>query len=247
MQAVAAEMNLSETAFLLPEGNAFHLRWFTPTIEVPICGHATLASAHVLWETGALPEDRPAVFRSNREELRAVRRGDWIELDFPAFIEHEATLPPEVARALSCTPRYVGLFPPSSYGEPNYLVELSTEAEVRALAPDFSALHAPGSPSIMATAPADSPDLDFVSRYFAPTARHRRGPGHRLLLQRPHPLLVREARQDRAHRPPGLRPHRPREGRMARPPRPHPRAGGHRRGGGPASRLARGAGREGVF
>ena len=84
MQAVAREMNLSETAFLYPAGEAYALRWFTPAVEVDLCGHATLASAHVLWEDGHLPPDVPAVFDTNSGRLTATLAGSWIELDFPA-------------------------------------------------------------------------------------------------------------------------------------------------------------------
>src|SRR5512134_2061417 len=84
MQSVAAEMNLSETAFLLSEGDAYHLRWFTPMVEVALCGHATLASAHVLWQDGHLPEGRQARFYTLSGLLTADRDGDWIRLDFPS-------------------------------------------------------------------------------------------------------------------------------------------------------------------
>src|SRR3989442_5002460 len=84
MQAVAREMNLSETAFLRLDGDCYRLRWFTPAVEVDLCGHATLASAHVLWEDGHLATDKGAAFHTRSGLLGAVRRGEWIELDFPA-------------------------------------------------------------------------------------------------------------------------------------------------------------------
>ena len=91
MQAVAGEMNLSETAFLLPGDERFNLRWFTPSVEVELCGHATLASAHTLWETGAVATDEAIEFDTRSGILSARRSGDWIELDFPAMPEQEAS------------------------------------------------------------------------------------------------------------------------------------------------------------
>src|SRR5438309_10736487 len=108
MQDVAREMNLSETAFLHPEGDGFRLRWFTPAVEVDLCGHATLASAHVLWEDGHLPPDEPARFWTRSGLLTAARQGDWIELDFPAKPQEPAEPPPGLAAALGAAPRYVG-------------------------------------------------------------------------------------------------------------------------------------------
>jgi len=132
MQDVACEMNLAETAFLHPENEGYRLRWFTPTIEMALCGHATLASAHVLWEEGRLPADRQARFHTQSGLLTADRRDDWIELDFPATPPAPAAAPPGLATALggSVTPRWVGR---SKF---DYLVELDSEATVRALIPD---------------------------------------------------------------------------------------------------------------
>ena len=96
MQSVAAEMNLSETAFVVPQGDAFGLRWFTPLAEVDLCGHATLASAHVLWTEGRLDEQQPAVFETLSGTLTAQRAGDWIVMDFPAW---PATACPRSARS----------------------------------------------------------------------------------------------------------------------------------------------------
>jgi PhzF family phenazine biosynthesis protein len=106
MSNVAAEMNLAETAFVVPraEGN-YDLRWFTPAVEVALCGHATLATAHVLWETGRLAADAPARFHSKSGLLTADRRGDRIELDFPATSAEDAPPPDGLAAALGATPR----------------------------------------------------------------------------------------------------------------------------------------------
>jgi PhzF family phenazine biosynthesis protein len=135
MQAVAAEMNLSETAFLVrrPDG-AFHLRWFTPAAEVELCGHATLASAHVLWETGALLPAETAPFHTLSGLLTATQRDGWIELDFPATPATPVEPPAGLAAALGARPCYVGL------NVFDYLVEVESEAIVRNLRPDFTAL-----------------------------------------------------------------------------------------------------------
>src|SRR5215470_9102506 len=108
MQSVAREMNLSETAFLLPEGSSYHLRWFTPAVEVELCGHATLASAHVLWEEGHLPSGETARFYTHSGWLSAVRQGEWIEMDFPATPDEPDAIPLELADGLRVMPKYVG-------------------------------------------------------------------------------------------------------------------------------------------
>ncbi len=108
MQAVAAEMNLSETAFLLRRDDGFGLRWFTPTVEVDLCGHATLASAHTLWEVGALKPAEQARFHTRSGLLTADRDGELIELDFPATPPGSAALPPGIAEALGVAPRFTG-------------------------------------------------------------------------------------------------------------------------------------------
>src|SRR5437870_9795313 len=134
MRDVAREMNLSETAFLVPQDGGYHLRWFTPAIEVDLCGHATVASAHVLWEDGHLPAGRQARFMTRSGLLTADRRDGWIELDFPATPAAPAAPPPRLAEALGVTPRWVGR---SKF---DYLLEVDAEATVRSLAPDFTAL-----------------------------------------------------------------------------------------------------------
>jgi predicted PhzF superfamily epimerase YddE/YHI9 len=129
MQALAQEMNLSETAFLHPEADGYRLRWFTPTVEVDLCGHATLASAHVLWESGELARERKAHFHTRRGLLTARQSGEWIELDFPAKRERTIEVPTGLLEALGVHARYVGK------NQFDYLVEVDTEAEVRALLP----------------------------------------------------------------------------------------------------------------
>src|SRR5437764_7070613 len=139
MRHVAREMNLSETAFLIPQNGAhdggYHLRWFTPAVEVDLCGHATVASAHVLWEDGHLPAGKQARFHTRSGLLTADRKGDWIELDFPAKIATAAEPPPTLLSSLGVKEaRYVGK---NAF---DYLVKLDSEAAVRALTPDHSTL-----------------------------------------------------------------------------------------------------------
>src|SRR3954470_6476670 len=108
LRDVAREMNLSETAFLTPHDGGYNLRWLTPSVEVDLCGHATVASAHVLWEDGHLPEGRQARFHSRSGLLTADRRGEWIELDFPAKVAQAAEAPPDLLRSLGVAEaRYV--------------------------------------------------------------------------------------------------------------------------------------------
>src|SRR5262245_53989685 len=162
MLHVAAEMNLAETAFLVQRPDGFDLRWFTPTIEVDLCGHATLASAHVLWETGALAPDAPARFHTRSGLLTARRLGDWIELDFPATPDEPAAPPEGLVEAIGATPRYVGL---SRF---DYLFEVESEAIVRSVAPDMRDLTSLATRGLIVTSVASTPGVDFVSRFFAP-------------------------------------------------------------------------------
>jgi predicted PhzF superfamily epimerase YddE/YHI9 len=162
MQNVAAEMNLAETAFLLPQEDGWNLRWFTPLLEVDLCGHATLAAAHILWETERLAPDAQARFRTRSGLLTARRRGEWIELDFPAERETPTEASLTLFAALGARPRYVGK------NRFDLIAELEDEAAVRALKPDFVQLALLPVRGVIITARADSPDYDFVSRFFAP-------------------------------------------------------------------------------
>ena len=164
MQQVAREMNLSETAFLVPRADGFDLRWFTPAVEVDLCEHATLASAHVLWEDGQLAPKAEARFHTKSGLLTASKQSDWIELDFPATPPEAAEPPSGLAEALGAAPRYVGR---SKY---DLLVEIDSEAQVRALTPDFTALRRIPVRGIIVTSRSDSPEFDFVSRFFGPAA-----------------------------------------------------------------------------
>jgi PhzF family phenazine biosynthesis protein len=170
MQAVAREMNLSETAFLHPEDGGFRLRWFTPLIEVPLCGHGTLAAAHVLWETGRLAASRPARFLTLSGELVAQRAGAWIEMDFPAYPDTTAGITDEARSALGAAYLNAVTVSRHALGEPTCLVELGSEREVRELRPDLAPLRHPGAPGLLVTARAGMPGADFVSRYFVPSA-----------------------------------------------------------------------------
>jgi predicted PhzF superfamily epimerase YddE/YHI9 len=162
MQDVAREMNIAETAFLHPENEGYRLRWFTPTVEVALCGHATLASAHVLWEDAHLPAGRQARFHTQSGLLTADRRDDWIELDFPATPAVVAPPPPGLAAALRVAARWVGR---SKF---DYLVEVDSEDAVRGLKPDLFALERIEARGIIVTSRATTAGYDFVSRFFAP-------------------------------------------------------------------------------
>jgi len=162
MQSLAQEMNLSETAFLSKQEDGFSLRWFTPTVEVELCGHATLASAHILWETKMLAAHEQARFHTKSGLLTAEHRGDWIELNFPATPEQPTTTPAGLAEALGVTPKYVGK---SKF---DYLLEVGTEETVRNLKPNFGLLREMKVRGIMVTSRATSSGYDFVSRFFAP-------------------------------------------------------------------------------
>jgi PhzF family phenazine biosynthesis protein len=163
MRDVAREMNLSETAFLSPQNGGFELRWLTPAVEVALCGHATLASAHVLWQDGHLPEGRQARFHTRSGLLTADRHGDWIEMNFPSKPAVPAEAPGELLFALGvATARYVGR---NAF---DYLLEIDSEETLRALAPDHSTLRKLPVRGIIVTARGERDGFDFVSRFFAP-------------------------------------------------------------------------------
>lgn len=164
MQDVAREMNLSETAFLHRDNEGYRLRWFTPAVEVALCGHATLASAHVLWEEHHLPAGRRARFHTKSGLLTAERRDDWIDLDFPATRASPAPPPAGLIEALGLSPGWVGR------NQVDYLVEADSEDTVRSLKPDLGALEKVEARGIIVTSRATTPGYDFVSRFFAPRA-----------------------------------------------------------------------------
>jgi PhzF family phenazine biosynthesis protein len=162
MQNVALEMNLSETAFLVRQSDGFNLRWFTPAVEVDLCGHATLASAHALWEDGHLKPGEQARFHTRSGLLTADRRGEWIEMDFPAKAEEPAEPPARLGEALGATLKYVGR------NKFDYIVELESESALKGLKPNFQLLSEIPVRGVIVTARSDNGGFDFVSRFFAP-------------------------------------------------------------------------------
>jgi predicted PhzF superfamily epimerase YddE/YHI9 len=162
MQQVAGEMNLSVTAFLHSTGDGNHLRWFTPAVELDLCGFATLASAHVLWEQGRLKPAEQACFHTKSGMLTAKKSGAWIELDFPAEPARITSSPPGLNAALGTATRYVGR------NRFDYLIEVDSEETLRELKPDFQRLANFNVRGIIVTAKASTPGYDFVSRFFAP-------------------------------------------------------------------------------
>jgi PhzF family phenazine biosynthesis protein len=163
MQAVAAEMNLSETAFVWPQGNDhFGLRWFTPVTEVDLCGHATLAAAHALWETNRVPPIEAIRFETKSGRLVCRQDGKWITMDFPALESTPASPPPGLLDALGVTTIHV------ARSRFDYLIQVKSEDDVRAAHPDFRALRLVDTRGVILTAPSADPEFDFVSRFFAP-------------------------------------------------------------------------------
>jgi PhzF family phenazine biosynthesis protein len=162
MLNVAREMNLSETAFLNKQEDGYRLRWFTPVTEIELCGHATLASAHILWETGLLGPQEPANFHTLSGLLTAKKKGDEIEMDFPAISYEPLSESSSVGGALEVSPVYLG------QSDFFILVELESEREVRDLKPDFEKVKSLSADAIIITSVATTPGFDFVSRCFAP-------------------------------------------------------------------------------
>ncbi len=162
-QRVAREMNLSETAFLEkhPDGS-YTLRWFTPAVEVDLCGHATLASAHILWESGELAAGQRAVFHTRSGILYAEKQGDWIEMDFPSEPEKPSSAPDGLMEGLGVRALYTGR------NRFDYLVEIDHEDTVRNLNPDMTRLKKVDMRGVIVTSRSLSADYDFVSRFFAP-------------------------------------------------------------------------------
>jgi PhzF family phenazine biosynthesis protein len=163
LRSVAREMNLSETAFLVPRNGEFDLRWLTPAVEVDLCGHATVASAHVLWEDGHLPAGKQARFHTRSGLLTADRHGEWIELDFPVKMATAADPPAELLPALG-VPSHLGVFRNAF----DYMVEIETEQQLRQLTPDHGLLRRIPVRGVIVTARSSTREFDFVSRFFAP-------------------------------------------------------------------------------
>jgi PhzF family phenazine biosynthesis protein len=164
MQAVAQEMNLSETAFLVRRDDGFDLRWFTPAVEVDLCGHATLASAHILWETGELHPEEVARFYTRSGLLTAVRDGASIVLDFPAENPEPTETPKGLVESLGLVPADV------RRNRMDYLVALESAEEVWSAYPDFGRLAKLPVRGVIVTSRSDDARYDFISRFFAPAA-----------------------------------------------------------------------------
>ncbi len=157
---VASEMNLSETAFLYPEEMGYRLRWFTPKVEVDLCGHATLASAHILWEKGILKTDEQAKFFTRSGLLTAKKDNGWIILDFPSLPPVEMPVPHELSEIIQTEILYLGK---SRF---DWLVEIDDEEFLKAFQPDFSAISRLPARGLILT--SHSKKYDFVSRFFVP-------------------------------------------------------------------------------
>jgi len=167
MASVAAEMNLSETAFPVRRSDGdWDLRWFTPTMEVRLCGHATLATAHRLWESGLAPSGEALRFHtlSGRLVCRRNPGTQRVQMDFPARPAPEVTAPAGLAEALGTALAWCGR------GEDDLLVEVADATTVSTLRPDLAALAQLPVRGVIVTAASDSPEFDFVSRFFAPAA-----------------------------------------------------------------------------
>ena len=162
MQSVASEMNLSETAFVRRLSDGLELRWFTPLAEVDLCGHATLATAHALWSSDLVSQGEPLRFHTRSGVLTCTQNGDFIELDFPATPATSVAIPATLIEALGVEPSYLGK---SRF---DYLAVFDSAEAVRTLKPDFRKLEKIPVRGIIVTAPADDPQFDFVSRFFAP-------------------------------------------------------------------------------
>ena len=164
MQAVAAEMNLSETACVRPLDDGFELRWFTPAIEVDLCGHATLASAHALWTEGVVTGDSPIRFHTRSGVLTCTQNGDFIELDFPATPAQEVEPPAGLFESLGIESAFV------AKSKFDILVVLEAEQILRSLSPDFARLGQIPARGVIVSSQSENPQFDFISRFFAPCA-----------------------------------------------------------------------------
>jgi PhzF family phenazine biosynthesis protein len=163
MQSIANEMNLSETAFIFNQGDHYSLRWFTPEVEVDLCGHATLASAHILWSEG-IHEGEEIYFETHSGTLTAKRDEEWIHLNFPLEKEHVCNVPVKLIEGLGTEVKYVGK------NRLDYLVEVASEEIVKNIKPDFSLLKQVEARGVIVTSKSEHEEYDFVSRCFYPAA-----------------------------------------------------------------------------
>jgi PhzF family phenazine biosynthesis protein len=162
MQSIAREMNLSETAFVHPQQGGYHLQWFTPQVEVDLCGHATLATAHILWQTGLVKAAESVRFFTRSGWLTASQCKDLIEMDFPSAPVAPMDVSEEIITAVGARPDYTFI------SHDKWLFEYADESIIRQLKPDFAALKQRTGSALAVTAPSSTPAFDFVSRYFAP-------------------------------------------------------------------------------
>jgi PhzF family phenazine biosynthesis protein len=164
LQQVAQEMNLSETSFLVPQAGGYELRWFTPKVEVDLCGHATLAAGVALAQLGKLADGQTLSFATRSGTLTVSRSGARYDLDFPVKPEQQAEAPSGLLAALGVAARYVGR------NQFDFLIEVENESVLRKVAPDFKQLSTVRCRGVIVTAASDEPRYDFVSRFFAPAA-----------------------------------------------------------------------------
>lgn len=162
LQSVAMELNLSETAFLVKKNDGYRLRWFTPKVEVALCGHATLASAHVLWSEDYAMSAEELNFHTKSGLLNATWRNSAIELNFPLKPPTQCSAPSGLLEALGTSAQHV------ARNQFDFLVEVESEQQVRQLAPDFSRLSSLDVRGVIVTSQSATPHFDFVSRFFAP-------------------------------------------------------------------------------
>lgn len=216
MQAIAAENNLAETAFFVRDGGDYALRWFTPTVEVDLCGHATLASGHVVFSFLEPKRDSVSFHTTKAGTLTVSRRGDMLVMDFPARPAEPREPPPGLLAALGGKPREV-------LGARDCLVVYDTAAEVAALKPDLTALGKVDCWAAIVTAPGND-GIDFVSRFFAPARAGRSG--DRLVALHAGAILGEASRQDAIRGAPIVATRRRAPLRAPRRPRQHRRQGG---------------------
>ena len=162
MQALAAELNLPATVFVVDAGDGHDLRWFSPLAELALCGHGTLAAAHALWQTARLAATDSARFATRSGPLSATSREGWIAIDLPAEVATASAPPVGLLDALGAKARWVGR------NRLDYVIEIDDEPALRTLAPDLGALAAIETRGVIVTARASTPGIDFVSRFFAP-------------------------------------------------------------------------------
>lgn len=161
-QQLAEEMNLAETAFLLKRDDGYDLRWFTPKFEVDLCGHATLASAHILWQQQLIGAEEEAVFHTKSGRLTANKDGDWITLNFPEEKAEPCEMPDIIKESLQIEAVFAGK------NRMDYLIELESAEVLRNLKPDFNTLINLETRGVIVTSTSDDPSYDFLSRFFAP-------------------------------------------------------------------------------